>query len=126
MSGSEDAGSYRVRIWHGRYDDYPDTPDETFTVQEETPTLYQDDPWYSSGPIAFDIHPQDAPATLYVYTNDSVRDPPVQETYIDTAEWGRPIECGLPFDPERYDDYPPFGCEVWGRVLFYVEDGLTR
>lgn len=33
---------------------------------------------------------------------------------------------GLPFDPERYDKYPPYGCEVWGRVLFYVEEGLTR
>ena len=116
----------RVRIWHGRYDRYPDEPDETVELEAERPHLWQEDPWYDSGPVAFDIHPDDAPATLYVYTNDSVRAPPVQETHIDTAEWGRAIERGLEFDPERYDRYDPFGCEVWGRVLFYAEDGFTR
>lgn len=115
----------RIRIWHGRYDEYPEEPDEIVTVGDESSHLWQDDPWYS-GIVAFDIHPNDAPATLYVYTNDSVRSPPVSNTHVDTAEWGRPIERGLPFDPERYDKYPPFGCEVWGRVLFYVEEGLTR
>lgn len=115
---------YRIRIWRGRYDEYPNDPDETLEVGGESPHLWQDDPWFDSGPVAFDINPQDGPATLYIYTNDSVRKPPVQENYIDTAEWGRPIERGLLY-PEGHD-YPPFGCEVWGRVLFYVEGGLDQ
>jgi hypothetical protein len=124
--GGDAQNQVRIRIWHKYYDEYPDEPDETVTVEYDDPHLWQDDPWFDSGPTAFDVHPDDAPATLYIYTNDSVRAPPVQENHIDTAEWGRPIERGLPFDPERYDDYPPFGCEVWGRVLFLVEEGLTR
>lgn len=107
----------RIRIWHGRYDDYPDDPDDVVEVEMEEPHLWQDDPWYDSGPIAFDIHPGDAPAELKIYTNDSVRAPHPS----DISEWGRPVERGLEFDPERYDDYPPFGCEVWGRVMFIVE-----
>lgn len=123
-SGRDRSGDdeIRVRIWHGRYDEYPDEPDEIVALKPDEPHLYQADPWYSSGPIAFDIHPEDAPATLYVNTNDSVREPPL----TDPGEWGRAIERGLPFDPERYDDYPPFGCEIWGRVRFVVEEGLTR
>ncbi len=117
--------TYRIRIWHDYYDDYPDEPDETVSVEAESPHVWQDDPYYS-GKGAFDIHPDDAPATLYIYTNDSVREPPVYDNHVETAAWDGPIEQGLPFDPERYDDYPPFGCEVWGRILFWVEEGLTR
>ena len=116
-----EGGTYRVRIWDKWYDEYPDEPDETVELEADARLLWQDDPWYDSGPIAFDIHPDDAPATLYIYTNDSVRKPPLQP-----SEWGRPVERGLPFDPDLYDDYPPFGCEIWGRVMFVVEEGLTR
>ena len=121
-----DSNTARIRIWHDYYDDYPDDPDETVTVEYDTPHLWQDDPYFDSGACAFDIHPDDAPATLYIHTNDSVRAPHVGENHYDKAQWGDAVERGLPFDPERYDDYPPFGCEVWGRVLFYVEEGLTR
>lgn len=112
----------KVRVWHGRYETYPDQPDETITLPLDENVLWQDDPWYDSGPIAFDIHPEDAPATLYIYTNDSVR-PPHKD---DVGMWSDPVERGLPFDPDRYDKYPPFGCEIWGRVLLRVEEGLTR
>jgi hypothetical protein len=112
---------YRVRIWHKYYDDYPEQPDEVVTVEEGTPHLWKDDPYFDSGPCAFDIHPEDAPGTLNIYTNDSVRRPHVQENHVDESIWDGPIERGLEFDPERYDDYPPFGCEVWGRVLFMVD-----
>lgn len=117
--------SHRIRIWNGYYDEYPDKPDETITVEAEHAHLWQDDPWYS-GKGAFDIHPEDAPATLYIYTNDSVREPYVEDGRFEKSQWDGPIERGLPFDPDSYDEYPPFGCEVWGRVLFWVEGGLTR
>lgn len=120
-----DDTTYRIRIWHSYYDDYPDEPDEIVEVTEETPHLWQDDPHFNSGPMAVDIHPDDAPATLYIYTNDSVRTPTVYDNHVDSV-WGKAVERGLPFDPERYDEYPPFGCEVWGRILFYVEEGLIR
>lgn len=115
----------RVRIWHGsygRHNDYPDEPDETVPLPIDENIVWQDDPWYDSGPIAFDIHPDDAPATLYIYTNDSVRAPHKD----DLGEWGRAVERGLEFDPKLYARNPPFGCEIWGRVLFRVEEGFTR
>lgn len=111
----------RVRVWNEYYDEYPEQPDETVAVEPGEPHIWQDDPWFDSGAAAFDIHPEDAPATLYIYTNDSVREPPLQP-----SEWGGPVERGLPFDPDRDDGYPPFGCEVWGRVMFVAEEGLTR
>lgn len=111
----------RVRIWHGRYDEYPDEPDEIVELTPGEPHIWQDDPWYD-GHVAFDIHPNDAPATLFVRTNDSVREPHPN----DTSEWGRAIERGLEFDPERYDDHPPFGCGIWGRILMTAEEGFTR
>ena len=118
--------TYRVRIWHSYYDEYPDEPDETVEVEAEAPYLWKDDPYFDSGSCAFDIHPDDAPATLEIYTSESVRSPPGYDNHVETAYWNGPVERGLPFDPERYDGYPPFGCEVWGRVLFYVKPELTR
>lgn len=114
--------TYRVRIWHSYHDEYPDTPDETVEVKAETPHLWKDDPRFNSGPCAFDLHPDDTPATLEIYTSESVRSPPGYENHVETAYWDGPVERGLLFDSEQYDDRPPFGCEIWGRVLFYVSD----
>jgi len=119
-----ESNQIRIRIWHSYYDEYPDEPDETVEVEAGSPHLWKEDPYFDSGPMAIDIHPEDAPATLNIHTNDSVREPPVQNNHVDRGAWGRAVERGLPFDPERYDEYPPFGCEVWGRVLFYVEGGV--
>jgi hypothetical protein len=116
---SEDV--FRVRVWHSWYDDYPEEPDETVRVRADEPVLWQDDPYYHES-LAFDIHPDDAPATLYIRTNDSVRNPPLS----DASEWSRAVERGLPFDPMTYDKYPPFGTEIWGRIRLTVEEGLTR
>jgi hypothetical protein len=113
--------TYRVRIWDGYHDEYPDEPDSIVTVPEETPTVWIPDP-HAAFRGAFDIHPDDAPANLEIYTSDSVRSPPGYESHVETGYWDGPVEKGLPFDPERYDEYPPFGCEIWGRVMFYVED----
>lgn len=111
----------RVRIWHGRYDDYPNEPDEVLELPAEQNVVWQDDPWYDSGSIAFDVHPEDTPATVFIYTNDSVREPHKD----DLGEWDGPIERGLEFDADRYADYPPYGCEVWGRILMRAEGGFT-
>lgn len=109
---------YRIRIWKGR-DNYQEPPDEVIEVNGETPYVWQDNPHYHSPPLGFDIHPDDCPATLNVYTSDSVRSPPGYDSHVETAYWGRPIERGLSF-PEDHE-YPPFGCKVWGRVMFFVE-----
>lgn len=124
MSDHSSIATYRIRIWHKYYGGYPDEPDEVVTVEADDPHVWKDDPWFGSGAAAFDIHPDDLPATLYIYTNDSVRQPPVGG-HVDTAEWDGPVERGLPFDTE-YGGDKPFGCQVWGRVLFLVEEGLTR
>lgn len=116
--------NYRVRVWDKGHYGEDGGPSETIPLEASSPHLWQDDPYYDSGTAAFDIHPDDLPATLYIYTNDSVRKPPVGE-YIDTSFWDGPVESGLPFDNE-YDGETPFGCQVWGRVLLVVEDGLTR
>ena len=117
-------GSYRVRAWLGSHYEDGGEPDEVTPILADDPHLWRDDPWFDSGRAAFDIHPDDLPATLYIYTNDSVRSPPVGNP-VDTSEWDGPVEDGLLFD-EEYDGDRPFGCEVWGRVLFVVEEGLTR
>ena len=118
----------RVRIWKQRdsVDRAPDTdPDEVIDIDPETTYLWQDNPRYHSPPLGFDIHPEDRPGTLYVYTSDSVHSPPGYDNHIEQAYWDGPMEQGLPFT-EDVDEYRPFGCEVWGRVLLWVEEGLTR
>ena len=117
--------TYRVRIWNGFHDEYPEEPDETVKLYAEENFIWKYEPRQTFRG-AFDIHPDDAPATLYIYTSDSVRSPPEYESHVERGYWGEPVERGLPFDPERYDDYPPFGCEIWGRVMFWIEDGLSR
>jgi len=117
--------AYRVRVWDGYHDEYPDEADSIVKVDGETPHIWIDDP-HVTFRGAFDIHPDDAPATLNIYTSDSVRSPPGYDNHVEKAYWDGPIERGLPFDRERYDNYPPFGCEVWGRVMFFVEQGLVR
>ena len=130
MGGQNDDASedeYRIRVWNGSHYEDGGDPDEIITVATDEPHLWQDDPYFDSGRAAFDIYPADTPATLYIYTNESVRPPPVG-SYIDTAVWDGPVERGLPF-PEEYGDsevVKPFGCQVRGRVLLNVEPGLTR
>lgn len=120
---------YRIRIWKGRNpdgEDYQGEPDEVVTVTAEDPVLWQDDPHYHSPPIGIDIHPDDGPATLEVYTSDSVHpaDPRYSENYVDESYWDGPMERGLSYPGDH--DYRPFGCEIWGRVLFYVVEGTKR
>lgn len=123
MSETETSETYRVRIWKGRgHRDGP--PDEVVTVEEETPFVWQDDPRYHSPKIGIDIHPDDCPATLYVYTSDSIHSPPGYDSHVEKAYWDGPMEQGLPYPDEH--GLPPFGCEVWGRVMFFVEKGQTR
>lgn len=123
----------RIRIFQGRSEvdaakEGLVEPTEVVELDYETPYVWQDDPHYSSPPLGVDIHPDDCPSTLYMYSEDSVRAPPVvhrdDPTTFDEAEWGRPVERGLPF--YDYDGEKPFGLEIWGRVLFYVEEGNTR
>jgi|AntDeeMetagen681_2_1112603.scaffolds.fasta_scaffold09465_5 hypothetical protein len=113
---------YRVRVWKGRNpdgEDYQGDPDEIVTVSAETPFVWQEDPHYHSPSIGIDLHPEDAPATLNVYTSDSVRSPPGYDSHVETGYWNGPMEQGFSY-PEDHE-YPPFGCEVWGRVMFFVE-----
>lgn len=117
--------SYRIRLWMGRNpdgDDYQGEPDATIRVEGQTPYLWQDDPHFHSPPMGMDIHPEDCPATLEVFTSDSVHpaDPRYKDSgYVDESYWNGPMERGLYYPADH--DYSPFGCEIWGRVLFYVK-----
>lgn len=118
---------YRVRIWKGSPDvgEKSDQaawgePDEIVTVSEETPHVWQDDPRYRSPTIGLDIHPEDAPATLEVYTSESVRSPPGYDNHVEKGYWDGPMEQGLTYPGDH--EIPPFGCEVWGRVMFFVKE----
>lgn len=62
------------------------------------------------GTYAFQIPNEARPATLNVHSNDSYHDP---------YDWGRPIEQGLTY--HEADDADPFKCEIWGRVMLWVE-----
>lgn len=119
---TDETDQYRIRIWKGRNpdgEDYQGEPDEIVTVSAETVHVWQDDPHYHSPPVAFDVHPDDCPATLNVYTSESVRSPPGYDNHVETGYWDGPMERGLAYSANH--DFPPFGCEVWGRVMFFVE-----
>lgn len=107
---------YRVRIWDGYQDEYTGEPDEVISVPEETPYVWLESP-HAAMRGAFDIHPDDRPAMLNIYTSDSVRKPPGYDDHVESAYWNGPIERGLLFE----DGHSPFGCGVWGRVMFFVE-----
>lgn len=109
--------TYRVRIWHGTNPDTDAEPDEVIEVPAETTHVWQDDPHFHSPPLDIDIHPDDAPATLGIFTSESVRSPPGYDNHVETSYWQGPVEQGLAFPG------PAFGCEVWGRVMFFVEPG---
>jgi len=114
----------RVRVFEGRNEvdaaqEGIVEPSHTVECEVETPTLFVDDPHYHSKPLGLDIHPEDRPATLNVYTSESVRSPPGYENHVETGYWNGPIEQGLHYSGET--DAPPFGCTIWGRVMFFVE-----
>lgn len=110
----------RIRIWKGDYDE-DDDPNEIIELEDNSTYIWQDDPYYHSGSLGIDLHPDDCPATLNVYTSESVRSPPNPSSdWVEKAYWDGPIERGLGY-PEDHD-YPPFGFEIWGRVMFYVEN----
>lgn len=116
---------HRIRIWKGRNpdgEDYTGEPDEVITLEAGEPHVWQTDPHYHSPPIGLDIHPDDCPATLEVYTSDSVHDSSGRQAtnYVDESYWNGPMERGLTY-PDSHD-YRPFGCEIWGRILFFIPD----
>lgn len=113
------SGTCRIRIWEGYYDEYPEQPDEIIEVEPETPYVWFEDP-HTTFRGAFDIHPDDVPGTLNIYTSESVRSPPGYENHVEKGYWNGPVERGLRLE-ESYDGSMPFGCEVWGRIMFYVE-----
>ncbi|ADB63947.1 hypothetical protein Htur_5060 (plasmid) [Haloterrigena turkmenica DSM 5511] len=62
------------------------------------------------GTYAFDVPTDERPATLNVHTNDS---------YHDREDWGDPVERGLEY--REGDDYEPYQCEMWGRIMMWVD-----
>lgn len=115
-----------VKVWSGnQYADYDEILDEEPDVyemqsvktefgklhevsDEERVTLA--DSIEHHGTYAFDVE-HDERVKLNVHANDSYHNP---------EDWGKPIERGLLFNPE--DDYPPFKCEIWGRIMMWVEE----
>jgi hypothetical protein len=122
LSGED---NIRVRVWYGWKDNYPKEPNEVVEVETETPTLWEDDP-YARTKIAFDVHPDDCPATLFVHTNDSVRSPPGYEGHLEKGYWGDAVERGLEFSGRYNPGEDPFGVELFGRIMFWVEEGYKR
>lgn len=113
-----------VHVWQGSrrttYDDLlaeepdvyelpPDDPLVTESLNDESRVLLAENIDHH-GTYAFDVPNESRPATVNVHTNDSYHDP---------TDWGRPIERGLTFyEP---DDREPYKCEMWGRILLWVE-----
>lgn len=93
---------------------------ETHELIPKSRFVWNDDPHFL-GKIGWFIPEYDRPATLYVYTNDSVRQPDP----ADLAQWNGPVEGGLVFDEHALSDEPFLG-EMWGRVMFFVEEGTKR
>lgn len=108
-----------IQIWNGY--EFDGEPDEEIKVEYGTNHIYTDDP-YSVCRWGISMAEEDRPATLNAYTNDSVRSPPGYDSHVERAYWDGPIERGLTFRDDR--ELRPFGCEVRGRILFHVEDGI--
>jgi len=117
--------SVNVKVWSGSaWDTYeeiqaqgPDvytlSPAETdygrvFEVPSEKRVVLSDEIEHH-GTYAFDVDTEQK-TVLNVHTNDS---------YHNNEDWGKPIERGLLFDGKT--DAEPFGCELWGRTMFWVE-----
>lgn len=66
----------------------------------------------NSRKYAFDVETNEK-VRLRVNTNDSYHDP---------EDWDGPIEGGMLYGPE--DDYPPYKCQLYGRVMMWVEEGV--
>ncbi len=115
----------RVRIWDDNYEygvspgELGD-PDKLVEVEPKTVHIWQDNPHYHSPSMGIDIHPDDRPAGLNIYTSDSIHSPPdAGGNYVEEGYWDGPVEGGLDYDGNS--DIPPFGCELWDRVMFFVE-----
>ncbi|WP_302083519.1 hypothetical protein [Salinibaculum rarum] len=63
------------------------------------------------GTYAFLVESDSNDVVLNVHTNDSYHDP---------TDWDNPIERGLTYRSDE-DDIPPFKCELWGRIMMWVE-----
>ena len=111
--------TYRIRIWLNDTS-FDGEPDEVVEVEEGMNHIWKTDPHYSSSSMGIDIHPDDCPGELKIFTSESVRAPPEYDSHVEKGYWNGPVERGLDFS-EEYKGYTPFGCELWGRVLFRVE-----
>lgn len=110
-----------IQLYHDRHDDYdgvePNVEKEIEVTEDPLSDrpMYADERWLEAEEprnhkyYAIDLECEER-VELFVHTNDSVHDP---------EDWNRPVERGLTFDPN--DDYPPFGCEMWGRVCMWVK-----
>lgn len=109
----EDPDVYEVPVVD--HDGYGDLPSELANQRLDGTGLDGDrvvlaDDIEHHGTYAFQIPNEQRPATLNVHSNDSYHDP---------YDWGRPVEQGLTY--HRADDAEPFQCEIWGRVMLWVE-----
>jgi hypothetical protein len=127
MTDDEQAEMVTVHIWEGnRRDDADDL------VASEDPDVYElpvTDPDYgildaladdekvvladdvaNHSTYAFLVPDESRPATLNVHTNPNAHDP---------TDWNDAAEGGLAY--LSADDRPPYKCEMWGRVMFWVE-----
>lgn len=62
------------------------------------------------GTYMIGVPDSETPATVNIHTNDSYHDP---------EDWGPAIERGMTWPEEN--DYDPFRCEMWGRIMMWVE-----
>jgi hypothetical protein len=114
-----------VKVWEGHrwaeYDDMLEDEPDTYELPildlefGSTHEVSDDDRVMLAQEIqnhqkyAFDVE-CDEKVTLNVHSNDSFHSP---------EEWGNPIERGLPYSPDN--DWEPFKCEIWGRIMMFVE-----
>lgn len=108
------ANTIEVRLYVG--DDI-----ESYEVLPDRPVVVRSDPYFHEK-LGWFVPEYDRPATLYVYTNDSVREPHP----ADTSEWNGPAERGLTFRKDIEPPDEPFWGEWWGRVMFYATPGGRR
>lgn len=117
---TDDVETVRVRVWSAGEETENKDAGDVITVTPGEAVLWRDAVEDTSETISVAVHPDDAPATVEVYTSDSLG--PATETFeegcVDGAYWDGPLGYGATFTSN--EEQQPVTVDVDGRVLFLV------
>lgn len=117
---SEEVETVRVQIWSDDQDANNNAADDVITATPGEAVLWRDAVENTSNSVKIAVHPDDTPATVEVYTSESLH--PATETFeqgrVNGEYWDGPLEYGLTYTTD--EEPQPVTVEVSEQVLFLV------